>query len=323
MSSDLTDDIDELTRRVNRLCDRGSWDAVLDLRDDCRAAAARGKQLWAVASYCEYRVALDGPGRLAGEVLVPESGRFALGPLSEVAAVNHTWAELAPFTDGGPVAALAAHERVLRGDDLSRTDVPARDVCEVPLVLQPWERPYALATYEAEKASFPSPRPATLAPGELPVGQPAVTQDRDALEALTAITSAWATESNGRVDVVAVEGTAIDAVGALGVPSARAAPVAGADALGLLAWTAASGGAHGRRRGMAPGRFAAWWATVACAGLLDEWPVSPDRVGALVTDRLEWLAWEPRGAPTGWALRLAIADPDRHVAYAINATDRD
>ena len=37
-----------------------------------------------------------------------------------------------------------------------------------------------------------------------------------------------------------------------------------------MAWTAASGGAHGRRRGMAAGRFSAWWTAAALTGLLDD-----------------------------------------------------
>ena len=51
---------------------------------------------------------------------MPGAGRFALGPLSEVAASTHTWAELAPHAPPGPLAAVTAHERVVRGEDLRR-----------------------------------------------------------------------------------------------------------------------------------------------------------------------------------------------------------
>jgi hypothetical protein len=134
--SDVTNDLDEMTRIAARLADAGDWQGVLHHRDDCRAALERGLQLWPVASYCEYRLALDAPAEFAARVLVPETGRFALGPLTEVAAVNHAWAELAPYTVAGPVAALSAHERVVRGEDVRDHDVADAHVLEVPLVLQ-------------------------------------------------------------------------------------------------------------------------------------------------------------------------------------------
>ena len=72
------------------------------------------------------------------------------------------------------------------------------------------------------------------------------------------------TESNGRADAVAVQGDVFDAIAALGVPGARAEPdLRRRPRSAVLAWTAASGGAHGRRRGMAAGRFGAWWAAAA------------------------------------------------------------
>ena len=38
-------DLDELTRMVDRLCGVGDWDGLVELRDRCRAALERGKQL--------------------------------------------------------------------------------------------------------------------------------------------------------------------------------------------------------------------------------------------------------------------------------------
>jgi len=98
-------DLDELTRLIDRLGAAGDWDGLVDLRDRCRAALERGKQLWPAASLAEYRLALEAPGPWAASVLVPGAGRFALGPLSEVAASSHTWAELAPHVPPGPLAA--------------------------------------------------------------------------------------------------------------------------------------------------------------------------------------------------------------------------
>jgi hypothetical protein len=87
-----------------------------------------------------------------------------------------------------------------------------------------------------------------------------------------------------------------------------------------MAWAAASGGAHGRRPGAAAGRFGAWWAVAALAGLLDDWPVAPDRLGAAVGD-LQWFAWDAEEPATGWRLQIAVEDPVRGRAWAIAAGD--
>src|SRR5713101_7612333 len=87
-------DLDQLTLHVDRLCERADWVGLLDLRDRCRAALARGKQLWPIATNAEYRLALEAPGEWAAMVLDSAAGRFALGPLGEVAASTHEWREL-------------------------------------------------------------------------------------------------------------------------------------------------------------------------------------------------------------------------------------
>ena len=55
-------DLDELVRQVDRLGDAEDWDGLVDLRDRCRRALERGRQLWPAASLAEYRLALDAPG---------------------------------------------------------------------------------------------------------------------------------------------------------------------------------------------------------------------------------------------------------------------
>ena len=319
--TEVTNDLDEMTRVATRLADAGNWDGVLGHRDACRAALERGLQLWPVASYCEYRLALEAPPEWAARMLVPEAGRFALGPLTEVVAVQHTWEELAPHSPGGPMPALAAHERVVRGEDLTGADIADAHVLEVPLVLQQWEPPYPLAHYTPEEADFPAPQPPPLVAVELPANAPGAVDDYDAVSALRELGRVWSTESNGRVDVVAVDADALGAHRALGVPRARAAPLPGSDALALMAWTGASGGAHGRRQGMGPGRFAAWWTAAALAGALDEWPLPADEIGGIVTQQLRWYAWDAHEPTTGWSLRLAVEDPVRERAFAIAATD--
>ena len=72
-------DLDELVRQIDRLCDDDDWDGLVDLRDRCRAALERGKQLWPAASLAEYRLALDAPGSFAGQVLVPGHGAHGAG----------------------------------------------------------------------------------------------------------------------------------------------------------------------------------------------------------------------------------------------------
>ncbi len=112
-------DLDQLVRTVDRLCETRDWDGLVELRDRCRWALERGKQLWPAASLAEYRLALEAPGKWAAGVLAEGAGRFALGPLPEVAASTHSWGELAPHLAPGPLAAITAHERVLRGEDLA------------------------------------------------------------------------------------------------------------------------------------------------------------------------------------------------------------
>jgi hypothetical protein len=241
--------------------------------------------------------------------------------LPEVAASTHTWAELAPHAPPGPVAALAAHERVVRGDDLRHDIDRIEPVLEVPLVLQPWEPRYPMAEYHPDKADFPTP------PAPPPISFWAVKPAAcgrfygpEAERALVDLASVWLTESNGRADVAAVEGDAAGAVAALGPPTVRLAEIEPADALAHMAWTAASGGAHGRRRGAAAGRFAAWWTVAAVADLLDDWPLPADEVGE-VAHELRWYLWDAGEPVTGWSLRLAVEDPETGRAFALSAVD--
>jgi hypothetical protein len=320
-------DLDKLTRQVERLCRLQAWDDLVDLVDRCRKALERGKQLWPIASHIEYRLALEAPAAWAAATLEGGTGRFALGPLPEVAASSHTWAELAPHLAPSPAAAMLAHERVLRGEDLT-TDRRAEalpPILDLPLVLLPWEPSYALATYHADRLESPAPRcgaprgPPRPPPGGASPGRPA--DDPDAVRALTDLVGAWTAESNGRAEAVAVHGNAVAAVRAIGAPSARLARVEPAEAMALMAWAGASGGAHGRRRGAAPGRFAAWWALAALGGLLDDWPVAPQDTEDVLA-ALRWYVWDAGEPETGWVLRLAVEDYDEGLAWALAAVDQ-
>lgn len=317
-----TGDLDELLRWVDRLCDARDWDALVALRDASREAFFRhGRQLWPIASQAEYRLALEAPARWAGAMLVDGGGRFALGPLAEVAASSHTWEELAAHVPATPTAALAAHERVLRGERIVDHGQVDPAVLEVPLELAPWEPAYPLATYRPDAAEFPAPTASPLrSTVDGPPRSAVVVDDPDVAGALRALAERWVVESNGVVRVAAVEGTAESAVAAL-VPSPVAwTDIEATEALATMAWAGASGGAHGRRRGAAAGRFGAWWALAALGGVLDDWPVDPDELGD-VAAALRWARWHPGGAEVGWSLHLAVEDPDHHLAWAVAATD--
>jgi hypothetical protein len=311
-------DLDELIRLVDGLCSAREWDRVVELRDRCRhALETRGLQLWPAAEYAEYRLALDATAEFAADVVTEEAGRFALGPLWEVAASRLPWSELGDHLEPGPSRAMAAHERVLRGEDLTGDDSIDPHVLEVPLRLLDWEPGYAVARYKPDAVESDAPGPFGLQTTELPAAVTSI-EDDEAIEALVDVGAVWAHGSNGSVRAVAVEGTAEDAIAALGHETCHAAEVSGADAMALLAWATASGGAYGRRRGAPVGRFAVWWLVAALADL--DWPPEPDEMERAVGS-IRWLIWEPPGLTGGWAACVAIESPDLGLSWAVEALD--
>jgi hypothetical protein len=328
-------DLDELTRHVNRLMASAEWDELAELRVRCRLAVERGKQLWAVAAHIEYRLALGAPARWAAMMLETGPGRFALGPLPEVAASTHTWEELSPHVHPTPQAAMAAHERVMRGDDLTNDPYAMKlpDVLDLPWSLQPWEPSYALAEYEPDRMEAPTPKlPALGLLGAVPQGSeltfrgasPLSRGEADAVaSSLVDLVSTWTEESDGRAEAIGVRGDALRAIEALGARPREIVELDPAMALAAMGWAAASGGAHGRRRGAAPGRFAAWLVLVALGDLSAKWPLAPDELGE-VLHQVRWYAWGAGEPSTGWALRLAVegtSGPNKDRAWAVSATD--
>jgi len=312
-------DLDELLREVDRLVERRAWDDLARLRRLSRAALDRGHQLWPVASHVEHRLALEAPGRWAAAVLVPSAGHLGVGPVSEVAASTHTWTELAPHAPPTPVAALAAHERVVRGEPVDAASV-AVPVLDLPLCPCPWEPRYPVATYGPHAVEAPRPALPDMHRVPLPLPSTAPSRGPGAAEALLDVVRGWTTGSNGRADAVGIEGGAAEAAAALGAPALRLGALAPAEALALLAWAAASGGAHGRRRGGARGRFDAWWAAAALTGLDDDWPPDTDELGEAI-DELRWWWWDAAEPDTGWTLRIAVEDPVDGLAWALTAVD--
>lgn len=322
---DLIDlgDLDELIRATDRFAAAEAWDDLLELRRLCRQSFDdRGQQLWPVAARAEYRLALDSPGRWAAQVLVAGAGRFTLGPLPEVAASTHSWDEIADHAvQGAPEVAIAAHERVVRGEDLRGDRRLDPFVLEVPLALASWEPDYPVAEYEPDEARFPLPQPTgfeEVSIGSRKKARPA--DDHDTVRALVGLCATWASEPNGRSNAVAVHGDAAAAIAGLGRTSVRMVEITPQQGMAHLAWSAASGGAHGRRRGMAPGRFAAWWVAAALGGLLEDFPPDPSELGDSICE-LRWWAWDEGEPGARWTCRLAVEDPADGLAWALDAAD--
>ena len=76
----------------------------------------------------------------------------------------------------------------------------------------------------------------------------------------------------------------------------------------------------GGRRGVAAGRYLAWWVIATLTDL--EWPAEPEQINE-AADRLSW-AWFDDGSPeSGWVLRLAVGDDSTGLSWAISAVDID
>jgi len=306
-------DTDALLRIVDGMTGRRAWDELSTLRTHLAAAAERGRQLWGVDEHIRYRMALQAPAELAVAAVQEGPARFTLGPLTEVAAHARTFAEMDAFLSSPTDRTVIAHERAIRGEEIAGEF--DRGVFDIPLVLE-WEPEYPLAEYHSDHADFPTPDPVEGGPIALPDDPPRI-QDEPTEEALLALVTPWTTMSNGVTDLAIVEGDAAAAIAALGVPAATGARVGLDVALGWMAWTAASGGAHGRRRGMAAGRFHAWSAVAALTGL--DWPVDADDLRQAGSS-LQWWLWND-GAATGWRLQIAIHDPMDGLGWAFSAAD--
>lgn len=304
-------DTDELLRSIDGLCEHAAWDDLVELKGRCREAVGRGKQLWGVEEHIRYRLALEAPGAWAGPAVTEGEARFSLGPLPEVAASTKTWAELEPYLEEGPPKRVTAAERVVRGDTV------VGPIADLPDSLQEWEPEYPVATYRADKVETPSPGLPDVSETTLPDGFDRV-DDPQSEGALFDLIQPWVTESNGRSEASCVEGSALAAIRALGLSRARVADLSHGEALRWMAWAGASGGAHGRRRGAAAGRYGAWWVIATVCDL--DWPPDPAEIaGAL--DGLTF-RWFDDGSPaTGWALRLAVEDPGSGLSWAIAALD--
>ncbi len=309
-------DLDGLVRHVDAVCASRDWEHLLDVRNAARSAVDTGRQLWPIATLANQRLALWAPADLAVRALDDTARTFMPGPVSEILAQHHTWADLSAHLPPGHDRALCAHERALRGDVVA-SDEPS--LLDIPIMPMPWEPRYVVASYD--DSGIDAPPPQTDTEWKLVESIDAQSIDDDTVDAFRQMMSPWTAQSNGSATAAVAEGGAAEALGAVGLASARLGAVAPADAMSHLAWAAASGGAQGRRRGAATGRSEAWWLLSVFLGVDEPWPVDPDEIGSLVQS-LECSMLVNDEAPTiGWGLGLVLVDREENLACALVARD--
>lgn len=310
-------DLDDLVRHVESTCAARDWEHLVAVRDGARAAVATGRQLWPVATLANYRLALWAPPRLAVRALEETARAFMPGPVSEILASRHEWGSLAPHLPAGHDRSLVAHERAIRGDSVDPGEPNHLDVPIAPCAFEP---AYVPATYGDDGVTEPAPalpRPS----GPRPTTPAEALEDAETVAAFRQHCDAWTSQSNGTARCTVTEGDALAALGAAGHPEVSLAGVTTGEALALLAWAGASGGAHGRRRGLASGRAGAWWFLAAFTGLAHRWPAEEAHFAG-VLGSLRFSVWDAPGTDSsGWCVRLVVEDPDEGVACALEARD--
>jgi len=311
-------DLAGLTRYVDGVCASREWERLTVVRDRCNEAVERGKQVWAIAQFAEYRMALEAPAEMAGTVMSDGRGRFALGPLWEVAASTHTWDDLQEHVSVPTVRAMIAHERSIRGEAVDEAHIDQR-ILEIPAAMQPWEPAYPVADYQSDRATFPDDI-FDLPMEWIELPDPGDRDDEDSVcNALMDLVGPWWEDSLGHAEVITVEGTIEEAIRALGPHRVRAAEVDLSTALEALVWAGASGGAHGRRRGTPRGRAGAWWVLLEILGY-DDVPDDLDDFGRQAAE-LRFVLWDPGDRVGGWNLHIGIEDPTDGLAWVLSAVD--
>ena len=316
-------DLDGLLRLIDDSCADKDWEVLEQVALRSRPAHERGHQLWAAADHAEHRLALEAPAAQAAAAVLRDAVTFGIAALAEVAAATHTWDELDTHLGAvavGPLRSVVAHERVARGEDLTGVEL-FEDPIGLPLLLTPWEPTFAEPTIGAYAIDDPVPAAGRLDEtgpvAHADAGGPDTAPGRNALLELTCT---WAEESNGHRSAVGVRGDAAQAIAALTGTTGRRRSLPASEALTVLAWAGASGGAHGRRRGMARGRFEAWWCAAALTGLDTGWPPPVDELGGAIGE-LDWWRFDDGTPPSGWHLQIAVEDPLDGLAWALSAGD--
>jgi hypothetical protein len=310
-------DLDGLVRHVDDACSARDWDHVLRIRNEARSAVATGRQLWPIATLANFRLALWAPAHLAVRALDDTARTFMPGPVSEILAVHHSWSDLEPHLEHGHDRSLVAYERSLRADVIEASE-PA--VLEIPFALAPWEPRYATAGYNDDGVVDEMPSLAFDWQPAVGVVGAEILRD-DTVTVFAQMMSPWTSQSEGSARSAVVEGGVADALGALGVIDARVAPLSPPEALAWLTWAASSGGAHGKRRGVATGRSEALWLLSVFTGLDDDWPVTFEELGEVIGG-LEFHAFTSADHPAhGWWLQMAIVDAEEGLALSLMTRD--
>jgi hypothetical protein len=336
------DDLEDLRHRARAAHERGRqlWPVAslaeyrLALRAPAPWAAAvltEGTGAWALGPLPEVAASTHSFASLAPHL---SPGPAASATAHEAVARGEDLTGEASISDGDPDGRPG-------GRDLSELVAALVNDEGLPLRLCDWEPRYPVATYRDDRIEFegpdlpPSSAYIPLGPGSHPTtdgpdpglmllpGDAATASLRDLVagwmpDATSSASAHLTAPGIAAVRVAAVRGGAADAVRAVAPRCTRWAPLDPADALACMAWASASGGETGRRRGLARGRFDAWWTLACLGGSEDDWPLDPEDAGALAAD-LAWWTFEDPEAPAGWHLRLAVADPDDGLAWAVNA----
>jgi len=179
-----------------------------------------------------------------------------------------------------------------------------------------------LAEYHDNEAKFPSPAIPNMGNAiAVPATSANVIHDSEVSTAFHQLVDAWTTQSNGELRIACVNGSVLDALATLDIQDARLSLLTSGEALAWLTWAGASGGAHGRRRGNALGRDAAWWTVAALTEKTFHWPLSNDELATAVNS-LQWFWWDANEPTTGWNVRLCVHHADRNRSCALLLTDK-
>lgn len=332
-------DLDDLIREVDRRVGNQDWPGLGRLIVRARRSHERGRQLWPAATYASHCMALAAPAEWAVASVFDGLGTLGLGPLTEVAGIKHTWAELEPWLPETAERYVIAHERGLRGDlDVSGPEHaiggPA-DPFEHDPALGAWEIDQVPADYTAWECSAPRPPLRPLAQLEIHAGTGrdtgrATGLDQPSDPSLTApgerslhhLVAAWDGDGVRRL-VTAGEGDLARVIGSLTFgETVSATNVSASAAIADWTWIASSGGPQGRRRGGAIGRFDALWTAASILGHDEDWPIPLDELG----DDLETLEfWVLRASSersgsrdaTDWVAAYAVIDPVDGLAWGL------
>jgi hypothetical protein len=306
---------------IDSLADAGRWTELLDLcrtRDPGSEAADRRR--------IGHILAVEAPVHIAAAAveLFADDDRAHLGPLWEVIADGRPWPELTAHLEHPRTRHLAAHSRVLQGEDLSWDPSLDPALLGVPFVLQPWEAEqwdtlldmpgYSRnsaggTTVAAFPDDFANPE-AEVETEELPAARPRQA-GHDALPLLADL-SPW-------VRAYAFHGTAWEAASAVASERTvrRGAVFPFSRAYRCLVHLAAGSSAYGMTSGQAVGRVAVWRALTAMAGA--DRAGGPEGLAAFV-GRVHCVGWEEPGDRI-WRVHLAVEDPEQGVSWVLSGQD--